>query len=45
MRAVGSTFFDDRDRSPAGSAEPDCALLMRDVPVTWSPLPSLRISA
>jgi hypothetical protein len=30
-----SSFFDDRDRFPAGSAELDCALLMRAVPHEW----------
>ena len=33
-----STFFDDTTRFPVGSATFDCALLMRDVPVTWNPL-------
>ncbi|MFC5825958.1 DUF2071 domain-containing protein [Nonomuraea insulae] len=32
-----SSFFDGL---PRGSATPDCALVMRDVPVTWSPLPA-----
>jgi Uncharacterized conserved protein (COG2071) len=39
VRAVRSTFFDDRHRFPPGSATLDCALLMRDVPATWIPLP------
>src|SRR5262249_38148291 len=30
-----SRFFDDRDRFPLGSAELDCALLMRAVPHEW----------
>jgi hypothetical protein len=38
VRAVHSTFFDDQDRFPPGSVTLDCALLMRDVPVTWNPL-------
>lgn len=38
VRAVLSTFFDDEDRFPRGSATFDCALLMRDLPVTWEPL-------
>jgi hypothetical protein len=37
VRAVRSSFFDDRDRFPAGSATLDCALLMRDTVATWSP--------
>lgn len=42
--SVRSTFFDDRTRFPAGSAVLDCALVMRDVPVTWRPLPSLDLA-
>jgi hypothetical protein len=38
VRAVRSTFFDDGGPFPRGSATFDCALLMRDVPVTWNPL-------
>jgi hypothetical protein len=38
IRAAESTFFDDPTRFPAGSATLDCALLMRNVPVTWNPL-------
>jgi hypothetical protein len=45
IREVHSTLFDDQDRFPRGSAVLDCALLMRDIPVTWSLLPSLRVSA
>src|ERR1039457_5527168 len=40
---VRSTFFDDEDRFPPGSATLDCALLMRDVPVTWNPLRPMLI--
>jgi len=36
-----SSFFDDASRFPAGSAEIDCALVMRRVPVTWRALESL----
>jgi hypothetical protein len=43
VRSVTSSFFDDRDRFPKGSAVLDCALLMRDVPVTWRPLGPLRV--
>jgi hypothetical protein len=40
IQAAHSTYF--TDRFPPGSAVLDCALLMRDVPVTWHALPSLR---
>lgn len=43
--SVRSTVFDDRDRFPPGTAVLDCALLMRQVPVSWHPLPPLRIDA
>jgi hypothetical protein len=43
IRAVRSTFFDDQDRFPPGSVTLDCALLMRDVPVTWNPLPPMPL--
>lgn len=36
VRAVCSSFFDDARRFPTGSATIDCALLMRDIPVTWT---------
>jgi hypothetical protein len=36
-----SSFFDDVQRFPAGSAVLDGALLMRKVPVTWHPLDRL----
>jgi hypothetical protein len=38
IRAARSSFFDDLHQFPPGSAILDCALLMRDVPATWSPL-------
>jgi hypothetical protein len=44
VRAVRSTFFDDEDRFPHGRATLDCALLMRGVPATWSPLRSMPVS-
>jgi hypothetical protein len=40
-----SSFFDDRARFPAGTATIDCALLMRDVPVRWNPLPPMPVNA
>ncbi|MET8776859.1 DUF2071 domain-containing protein [Nocardia sp. NPDC004654] len=45
IHSVRSTVFDDQDRFPPGSAVLDCALLMREVPVTWRPLPPLRVAA
>ncbi|WP_328387430.1 DUF2071 domain-containing protein [Nocardia sp. NBC_00416] len=45
VRSVRSTVFDDRDRFPPGSAVLDCALLMREVPVAWHPLPPMRVDA
>jgi hypothetical protein len=39
-----STFFADPKRFPPGSATLDGALLMRDVPVTWNPLPQLPVA-
>ncbi|ONH26587.1 DUF2071 domain-containing protein [Pseudofrankia asymbiotica] len=38
VRHVRSTFFDDPDRFPPGSAVLDNALLMRAVPAIWKPL-------
>jgi Uncharacterized conserved protein (COG2071) len=43
--SVRSTYFDDPDRFPPGSAVLDAALLMRDVPVRWQALPSVRVGA
>lgn len=40
VRAVSSSFFDDASLFPPGSATLDCALLMRDIPATWTPAPS-----
>jgi Uncharacterized conserved protein (COG2071) len=41
--AAESTFFGDTTRFPAGSVALDCALLMRNVPVTWEPLSPMPI--
>jgi hypothetical protein len=41
VNSVHSTFFDDDRRFPPGTSRLDCALVMRDVPVAWQPLPSL----
>lgn len=38
---ASSSFFDDPALFPPGTAQIDCALLMRGVPVTWEPLESL----
>jgi hypothetical protein len=38
IQETTSSFFDDRERFPRGSATVDCALLMRDLPVTWNPI-------
>jgi hypothetical protein len=38
-----STFFDDPTYFPVGSAVLDCALLMRNVAVTWNPLSPMPI--
>ncbi|NEK86058.1 hypothetical protein GCU60_09845 [Blastococcus saxobsidens] len=38
--SASSSFFDDTDVFPAGSAQLDCALVMRKVPVDWSALPA-----
>ncbi|MEO7234234.1 MAG: DUF2071 domain-containing protein [Lapillicoccus sp.] len=40
-----SSFFSDRSRFPEGSAQLDCALVMRRVPVTWEPVAPLRLPA
>ena len=40
-----SCFFDDRKRFPAGSAEQDCALLMRGIKHEWRSRPNLYLSA
>lgn len=45
IRSVRSSFFEDPDRFPPGSAYVDSALLMRDVPVRWHPLPPLSVGA
>ncbi len=40
--AARSSYFEDPSSFPAGSATLDCALLMRDVPVTWHALAPMR---
>lgn len=44
VRSATSSFFDDPDRFPPGSATLDCALVMRNVPVGWRPLPALAVA-
>ncbi|WP_211266867.1 DUF2071 domain-containing protein [Nonomuraea candida] len=44
VRAARSSFFEDRARFPAGSATLDCALVMREVPAVWHPLPAMAAS-
>ncbi|MET9515694.1 DUF2071 domain-containing protein [Streptomyces sp. NPDC002994] len=41
IRSATSSFFSDPDRFPPGSATLDCALVMRDVPADWLPLPAM----
>ncbi|MFC9328739.1 DUF2071 domain-containing protein [Kitasatospora sp. NPDC057015] len=41
VRSAASSFFDDPDRFPPGSATLDCALVMRGVPASWLPLPAM----
>ncbi|WP_405010456.1 DUF2071 domain-containing protein [Kitasatospora sp. NBC_01539] len=40
--SAASSFFDDPERFPPGSAELDCTLLMRGVPARWQALPPLQ---
>jgi len=39
-----SCFFDDRERFPAGTAQLDCALLMRGIAHEWHSRPDLYLS-
>ncbi|MFD8261897.1 DUF2071 domain-containing protein [Streptomyces griseoluteus] len=41
IQSAASSFFDDPDCFPPGSATLDSALLMRDIPVSWRPLPPM----
>ena len=40
-----SCFFDDQERFPAGTAEFDCALLMRGIDHEWHSQPDLFLSS
>jgi hypothetical protein len=42
---VASSFFDDRRRFPAGTAEPDSAFLMSGLSTIWHPQPRLQVTA
>ena len=42
---VTSSFFDDRRRFPAGTAEPDSAFLMSGLSTIWHPQPRLQVIA
>lgn len=42
ITTVQSSFFDDTNQFPQGSATLDCALIMRNVPVDWKPLEHLQ---
>jgi hypothetical protein len=44
IRHGASTFFDDPDRFLPGSATLDCALVMRDLPAHWRPLPTMAVT-
>lgn len=45
VQEARSCFFDDRDRFPAGTAQLDCALLMRGIAHEWHSRPDLYLSA
>ena len=42
VQTARSSYFEDPSSFPPGSATLDCALLMRDVPVTWHALDPMR---
>lgn len=45
VTAARSSYFDDPDRFPPGTATLDSVLVMRDVPVHWRPLPAMTTTA
>jgi hypothetical protein len=45
VKHVASSFFDDPSIFPAGSANFDHALIMRDIPHDWLEEPARRITA
>ncbi|MBF6331753.1 DUF2071 domain-containing protein [Nocardia transvalensis] len=42
-RAARSSYFDDPNRFPPGSAALDCTLLMRNITATWAPVTPMRV--
>jgi hypothetical protein len=42
--SVRSSFFSDPARFPSGTADLDCALVMRRVPVSWSTVPPAALT-
>ncbi|MEQ2010293.1 MAG: DUF2071 domain-containing protein [Limisphaerales bacterium] len=44
VNEASSRFFDDRERFPSGTAEIDCALLMRGIAHEWHSRPDLYLS-
>ncbi|MDQ2800601.1 MAG: DUF2071 domain-containing protein [Armatimonadota bacterium] len=44
IESVYSSCYADESRFPAGSIAFDCALLMRDIPHTWLPMPEMATS-
>lgn len=42
VESVSSGYFADEARFPKGSVEFDCALLMRDIPHEWQPMPKMN---
>ncbi|GAA2776568.1 DUF2071 domain-containing protein [Streptomyces showdoensis] len=45
VTSARSSYFDDPDRFPPGSATLDSVLVMRDVPVHWRALPGMPVTA
>ncbi|MFE9404153.1 DUF2071 domain-containing protein [Streptomyces sp. NPDC006530] len=45
VRSATSSFFDDPNLFPPGTATLDSALVMRDLPARWEPLPSMALAA
>jgi uncharacterized protein YqjF (DUF2071 family) len=45
VHAVRSSFFEDVHLFPPGSATIDCALLMRNIPVTWTAIEPMSTAA
>ena len=45
IKEAQSCFFDDRERFPSGTAQLDCALLMRGIEHEWHSRPDLYLSS